>query len=322
MLRPGPDDTLVTARELALEVVRDVFPPPGSRSIERTAQASFDYRARRAQLGERDRAFAAELAYGSIKMRRALDWQLEPFIGERLGRREPDSAGAKLRQRIPDAIHEILRLATYELVYTRADAHATVFEFVNLAKRHAHRGLANLVNAVLRSLLRAEPSVPRRESFESEDEYLGTRYSLPTWLVRQWREVFGDALESICAAVNEPARAAIVVNSLKGSPHELADRLRADGIETKRSAYVAESLLLEHGLAGRTNGDGLWWPQSESSAMPVDVLGAQPGDAILDVCSGRGNKALQIGARLDGQGALCCIERDERRAAILRKRLE
>lgn len=56
--------------------------------------------------------------------------------------------------------------------------------------------------------------------------------------------------------------------------------------------------------------------------MPVDVLGAQPGDAILDVCSGRGNKALQIGARLDGQGALCCVERDERRAAILRKRLE
>jgi 16S rRNA (cytosine967-C5)-methyltransferase len=299
----------MNARALALEVVRDVFPPPGSRSIERTAQASFDYRARRAQLDDRDRAFAAELAYGSIKMRRALDWHLEPFIGE--GRRK-----------IPDVINEILRLATYELVYTRADVHATVFEFVNLAKRHAHRGLANLVNAVLRSLLRATPSEPRRESFESEDEYLGTRYSLPTWLVRQWREVFGDALESICAAVNEPARAAIVVNSLKGSPLEVADRLRTDGVETERSAYVAESLLLARGLAGGTSGDGLWWAQSESSAMPVDVLGPQPGESILDVCSGRGNKALQIGARLDAQGSLCCIERDERRVAILRKRFE
>lgn len=142
----------MNARALALEVVRDVFPPPGSRSIERTAQASFDYRVRRAQLDDRDRAFAAELAYGSIKMRRALDWHLEPFIGE--GRRK-----------IPDVINEILRLATYEIVYTRADVHATVFEFVNLAKRHAHRGLANLVNAVLRSLLRATPSEPRRESF-------------------------------------------------------------------------------------------------------------------------------------------------------------
>jgi 16S rRNA (cytosine967-C5)-methyltransferase len=297
----------MNARELAFEVVRDVFPPTGSRAIERSAQASFDYRARRARLGDRDRAFAVELAYGSIKMRRALDWHLQPFLEH---------------PQLPDAIHEILRLATYELVYTRADAHATVFEFVNLAKRHAHRGLANLVNAVLRSFLRAGPREPRRESFESEDDYFGTRYSLPTWLVRQWREVFGDALESISAAVNEPARAAIVVNSLKGAPQEVADLLRAEGIETERSAYVLEALLLGRGLAGRTDRDGLWWPQSESSAMPVDVLAPQPGESILDVCSGRGNKALQIGTRLGGQGALCCIERDERKVTILRKRFE
>jgi 16S rRNA (cytosine967-C5)-methyltransferase len=297
----------MNARELALEVVRDVFPSPGSRTVERTAQASFDYRARRAQLADRDRAFAAELAYGSIKMRRALDWHLQPFLEH---------------PQLPDAIREILRLATYELVFTRADAHATVFEFVNLAKRHGHRGLANLVNAVLRSLLRAGPSEPRPESFESQDDYLGTRYSLPTWLVRQWRQTFGDALESICAAVNEPARAAVTVNTRKGSPQAVADRFRADGVETQRSAYVAETLLLGRGLAGRTNGEGLWWPQSESSAMPVDVLGPQPGESILDACSGRGNKALQIGARLDDQGALCCIDSDARKTAVLQKRLE
>ena len=63
----------------------------------------------------------------------------------------------------------------------------------------------------------------------------------------------------------------IVVNSLKASPQDVANRLQADAIETERSAYVAESLLLGRGLAGRTNGDGLWWPQSESSAMPVET---------------------------------------------------
>ena len=295
------------ARALALSVVRDVFPPSGSHSAERSAQASFDYRARRTQLDDRDRAFAAELAYGSIKMRRAVDWHLQPFL---------------TRPHVPDAIREILRLATYELVYTRADAHATVFEFVNLAKRWGHRGLANLVNAVLRSLLRAQISEPQRSSFDSEGDYIGTRYSLPTWLVRQWREVFGDALESICAAVNEPARAAIVVNSLRGSPEQIADRLRAEGVETVRSPFVADALLVERGSAWRANGDGLWWSQSESSAMPVDVLGPQPGESILDVCSGRGNKALQIGARLAGQGALYCIERDQRKVAVLNQRLE
>ena len=296
----------MTARELALAVARDVFPPPGSNSVERTAQASFDYRARRTELSERDRAFAAELAYGAIKLRRALDWHLAPFLGPGL----------------PPVIREILRLATYELIYTRANEYATVFEFVNLAKRFGHRGLANLVNAVLRSLLRAKPEEPRRESFESEDDYLATRYSLPTWLVRQWRDVFGDALEAICAAVNEPARPAIVVNTLASTPEATAERLRSNGIETTRSGYVVEALLVERGGIYRANGNGAWWPQSESSAMAVDVLGPQPGEAILDVCSGRGNKALQIGARLEGLGTLCCIERDARKVATLGGRLE
>ncbi|MHB8146523.1 MAG: transcription antitermination factor NusB, partial [Vulcanimicrobiaceae bacterium] len=177
----------MSARETALYVVRDVFPAaPGT---DRGAQDALDYRSRKAQLDGRDRAFATELAYGAIKMRRTLDYYLHPFIGER-------------PQPPPPAIHEILRLAIYELVFTRADEHATVFEFVNLAKKFGHRGVANLVNAVLRGFLRDRPAAPSRDIFDSEDEYLGVAYSLPTWLVKQWRTVFGsEALETICVAV-------------------------------------------------------------------------------------------------------------------------
>ncbi|MBV8532139.1 MAG: hypothetical protein JO104_12560, partial [Candidatus Eremiobacteraeota bacterium] len=302
------------ARELALRVVRDVFPALDSRRIERGAQASFDYRARRSQLSDRDRGFAAELAYGAIKMRRALDWYLEPFIGDR-----DDGASPPLGP--TGVIREILRLATYELVYTQADEHATVFEFVNLAKRCSHRGLANLVNAVLRSFLRARPVPPQRERFENVDEYLAIRYSLPGWLVRQWRDVFGDAVETICDAVNDPPRAAVVVNTLLSTRDEIASRLAANGIETTPSRWARDALLVARGVASQADGKGLWWMQSESSALPVDVLGPQPGEAILDVCSGRGNKALQIGARLARDGTLTCIERDARKAAVLGCRL-
>jgi 16S rRNA (cytosine967-C5)-methyltransferase len=296
----------MTARELALRVVSDVFPPPGSTAFARGAQASFDYRARRTQLSERDRAFAAELAYGAIKMRRALDWYLEKFVGS--------------QRELPLAIREILRLAVYELAYTRADEYATVFEFVNLAKRCAHRGLANLVNAVLRNFLRERPAPPERSDFANDDEYVGTRYSLPTWLVRQWRGVFGELLESVCAAVNAPPRAAIVVNALKSVPAEVASRLGAAGIATHPSPIVPEVLIVDRGFPA-LSGDGTWWIQSESAAMPVDVLGPQPEEAILDACSGRGNKALQIGARLGGDGSLTCIERDARKVRILEGRL-
>jgi 16S rRNA (cytosine967-C5)-methyltransferase len=302
----------VNARELALSVVRDVFQPPGSSLPERTAQESLDYRARKSGASQQDRAFATELAYGAIKMRRTLDWYLEPFVGSR-------------SQPLPPAIREVLRLAVYELAFTKADVHATVFEFVNLAKRYGHRGLANLVNAVLRSFLRERPPPPVRELFELEEEYLGVRYSLPTWLARHWRNLFGERVEEICSAVNDPPQAALCVNVLKNSRDEAAAALSAKNIPVRPSVVVAESLLIDAPSAIgalEREADGRWWPQSESSAMPVDVLNPQPGEAILDVCSGRGNKALQIGARLAGEGTLLCIERDAGKAAVLERRLQ
>ena len=301
----------MNAREVALVTVRDVFPAPGG-NPERGAQESLDYRVRKAGLDARDRAFATELAYGSIKMRRALDWYLDGFIGER-------------KAELPPVIREILRLSIYELIYTRADEHATVFEFVNLAKRYGHRGVANLVNAVLRSFLREPPPEPTRELFESDDEYLGTRYSLPTWLARQLRGVFGAGTEAICAAVNEPAQAAVTFNAGRTSAEELAARLAAAGVTATQSPFVPESLLVAETAAARAleaSAKGAWWLQSESSAMPAAVLNPQPGEAILDVCSGRGNKALQIGARMAGEGSELCIERDERKAKLLQARLE
>jgi 16S rRNA (cytosine967-C5)-methyltransferase len=282
----------VTARELALRVVCDVFPPEGQ-ATARGAHAAFDYRVRRSDLSERDVAFAAELAYGAIKMRRTLDWYLSL-----------DPAQDEKNKALPPAIRELLRLAIYELVYTHADEYATLFEFVNLAKRFGHRGLANLVNAVLRRFLRERPPAPVPELFVDEDEYLATRYSLPTWLVRQWRATFDGRLAEICAAVNAPAQTAIVVNVLRLTLDEAQVQLVAQG-------HVSEA-----------TGEGRWWPQSESSAMAAAVLNPQPGESVLDVCSGRGNKALQIGARLAREGKLLCIERDARKAATLAQRLE
>ncbi|MBV8724327.1 MAG: methyltransferase domain-containing protein [Candidatus Eremiobacteraeota bacterium] len=300
-----------SGRDVALAVVRDVFPPPGSRAVERSAQGALDYRARKAGLSDRDTAFAAELAYGAIKMRRTLDWYLAAALRDARNDDENGPLGSR------GVIREILRLALYELAYTRPDEHATVFEFVNLAKRSGHRGLGNLVNAVLRNFLRQRPQPPARDRFAGDEEFLATRYSLPTWIVRQWRELFGERSEAMFAGVNEPAAAAVVVNARKIEPSQALEQLRAAGAQARPSRFVAESVVTDR---ARDN-DGCWWPQSESSAMVVDVLLPQPGETILDLCSGRGNKALQIGARLGGEGSLTCVERNPAKVAALQRRL-
>jgi len=69
---------------------------------------------------------------------------------------------------------------------------------------------------------------------------------------------------------------------------------------TVASEFCEDSLLVTNSASARSHeaqAAGTWWIQSESSAMPVDILNPQPDETVLDVCSGRGNKAMQTAAR-------------------------
>lgn len=301
----------MNARETALAVVRDVFPAPGTHTPERTAQEALDYRLRRGEVSAQDRGFATELAYGAIRMRRTLDWYLQPFIGAR-------------SKPLPPAIHEILRLAFYELLFMHSQEHATTNEWVNLAKKYGHRGVAGLTNAVLRTFLRERPAPPNPDAFADRDDFLGVKHSFPTWLVRQWRGLFGDErIEEILGATNRPAQPAIAVNRARTSRDAVVEALRKRDIDARPSPYAEDSLLVEDASAVRTaerDAAGDWWIQSESSAMVSDVLNAQPGETVVDACSGRGSKALQTAARLNGDGTLMCVEKDTRKAEQLSAR--
>jgi 16S rRNA (cytosine967-C5)-methyltransferase len=300
---------MTTAREVALHVVRDVFPAAGQ--TERGAQEALDYRLQKASLDARDRAFATMLAFGAIKMRRTLDWYLHPYIGDRA-------------KPLPPAIAEIARMAVFELRFTSAQPHAAVSEWVNLAKIHGHRGTAGLVNAVLRGFLRDNPASPQPQDFPNEDDYLGAAFSYPTWLVRRLRETFGaEALQAILEGCNAPAQSSVVVNRTRNTREMVAHWFTERGTVAQLSSIAEDAVLVADAAlvrASETQAAGAWWVQSESSALVADVLNAQPGEAVADACSGRGSKALQTAARLDGEGSLICIEKDPRKAAALERR--
>jgi 16S rRNA (cytosine967-C5)-methyltransferase len=299
----------VGAREAAFQVLRDVFAVPPS--AQRSAQESLDYHLRKSPLDARDRAFATMLAFGAIKMRRTEDWYLRPYLADRT-------------KPLPPAIGEILRLAIYELVFAGGAAHAAVSQWVELAKRHGHRGTAGLVNAVLRSFLRDAPPPPQRGDFVDENEYLGTAFSYPTWLVRQWRDVFGlEKLEAVLEAANAPAQTAVTVNRARTTRRAVTEWFTERGAAAQPSELAEDSVLVSDGAlarSGEREASGAWWVQSESSALVVDVLNPQPGESIADVCSGRGSKALQSAARLDGDGTLVCVDRDARKGKALEAR--
>jgi len=298
--RPKP-----SAREVAFQVVRDVFGPQ-----QRGAQAAFDVRTRRAELDARDRAFAADLAYGSIKQRRLIDWYLKPYVGAR-------------EKALPPAIADVLRLGVYQLRFmSGVDDHAAVSETVNLAWKHGHKGTAGLVNAVLRRMIADGRPVLAAADFKSDDDYAGAVYSVPTWIAAQYGRALDGRRDLALTGINAAPQLALRVNTLRAENDAVRAALAERGLAVRASRYVAETLLVEGGGGLAEDVDGRWSLQGEAAAMPVDLLAPRPGEMILELCSGRGNKTLQIAGRMHGSGTLVCVERDEKKIAVLSETLE
>ena len=301
-LRPAP-----SARNVAFNVIRDVFGPDA-----RGAAESLDRHLRKSSLDARDRGFVTELAYGTIEQRRWLDWQLEPYLGAR---------AAKL----PQMIAEILRMGTYQLRAMRVHEYAAVSESVQLARRFGHPGTAGLVNAVLRRVSTDPERLVTDADFENPDDVLATRASLPTWIVRMWRERFGaERLEDILAGVNAPAAIGLSIDRRRATREDVIARLAEYAISAVPSPFAGDAIVvttavptpaLREALGDRAE------QHAEAACFPVDLLDPQPGTRILEACSGRGNKTLQIVSAIGDNGTVVAIDTDPRKIARAKERL-
>jgi 16S rRNA (cytosine967-C5)-methyltransferase len=125
------------------------------------------------------------------------------------------------------------------------------------------------------------------------------------------------------AACNEPAEVAVTVNTLRTGREAVLARLAAAGVEAAPAAgpwplAVAEQIVLA-GRGGATVPElveaGELTPQSRGSAAVVELLDPQPGEHLLDLCSGPGIKTGQIAARSGDRGETISVELDPDRAA-------
>ncbi len=195
------------------------------------------------------------------------------------------------------------------------EAYAAVSESVGLARKYGHKGTAGLVNAVLR---RVSTEPPR-------DADLATRASLPNWVVNHWRERFGeDRLDAILAGVNAPPAVGLCVD-LRNVTRDDAQRALAEaGIAATPSAFARDVLVLDPAAPSaelERLANHRWHVHAETASFPVDILDPQPGQRIIELCCGRGNKTLQIASRTRGEGTLLAVDDDDRKVAQTRARL-
>jgi 16S rRNA (cytosine967-C5)-methyltransferase len=252
------------ARQVAQQVLLRVF--------EDDAYADRAFAAAAAGLDERERAFAQQLAYGSIQRVRALDHAVEALAGRAVDVLDPPVRAA-------------LRLGAYQLGYLDGvPARAAVNESVELVREAGLEKAVGFANAVLRrvadggrSLLEA---LPERTATEA-----ALKHSYPDWVAELWwRERGAEEALALMQAQNEPPETVVRLNRRKpesagipGTPDpELPDALRVDRVD---EAAVEQ---------------GLVWPQSRGSQLAGLAVGAREGERTLDLCAAPGGKATQL----------------------------
>ena len=133
---------------------------------------------------------------------------------------------------------------------------------------------------------------------------------------RSWARTRARAL---MAADNQPAEAAVRVNTLRADPAELAARLP---VPSHPAPGLPEGLVLEGPFDAFASPEwerGSFMPQSRASMMVGRLLAPRPGDRVLDLCAAPGGKTTHLAALMGGAGRLVAVERHPGRADALRR---
>jgi 16S rRNA (cytosine967-C5)-methyltransferase len=262
---------------------------------------------------------ATDLVLGTIRNHTAIDAVITTFSGKPV-------------ERITDKLLNIVRIGTYELVYSPATAqHSIVNEAVENAKAFLGKKQVGFVNAVLRQitrsitnrqieLLKSDPKrtlcqsmqtgcefdrdfLPDPESIPAD--YLSVVFSLPKWLISGWLSEFELGLtRQICFASNRKPSVYLRSNGLKTTTQKLAEKFRLADIEVditpQDSMIRVKSPRTITELPGFV--EGLFTVQDITASGVIRMLECQPDWKILDLCAAPGVKTTQL-AEITGDSA-------------------
>ncbi len=223
----------------------------------------------------RERAFAQELAFGTLRWFYQLDAMLARLLTKPLKSKDGD-------------IRSLLLVGLYQLMVLDTPAHAAVGETAEAARQTGKAWAVNLVNGVLRSAQRRASEL--REALNQQPQAL---WSHPQWWIDQLRKDWPDDWQDILDAGNQRPPMVLRVNRSRVSATAYADQLAQDGIVAQPLDVAADALqLVEPVNVDRLPGfrSGLVSVQDAGAQLAVTLLDLETGHNVLDSCAAPGGK--------------------------------
>ncbi len=241
------------------------------------------------QLSPRDRALTTELVYGTLRLLPLLERSVIAATPRGIASLDPRTRATIL-------------VSAYQIHFTRIPAFAAVSEAVEAIRMLRGRAMAGFANGALRQVARTADASPLPRPPQAY------RDATAPWLRRALERSIGDdATEALLVAGPHPPPSNLRVRP-RGESDEIArdrwlERLRASSPQAAIEPGTFAPLAIRvrgagdlQALEGFASGD--WTIQEEGSQLVAELLGARPGERVLDACAGRGNKSSLIAERV------------------------
>ncbi len=151
------------------------------------------------------------------------------------------------------------------------------------------------------------------------------RAEFPEWIEPRLIDLFGDELGREMGVMREEAPVDLRVNTLKADRDTALGALAKEGFKSEPTPLSPVGLRLPARISLTAQDlfkQGLVEVQDEGSQVVSLLVGAQPGQAVMDFCAGAGGKTLALAASMNNKGRLVACDthagRSER--AVLRLR--
>lgn len=266
------------------------------------------------ELSSQDKALLNELVHGVTRWMNRLDWILGGFYFGQFSKAIP-------------ILKNTLRVALYQILFLdKIPHHAAVNEAVEFIKKIQGTRSGDLVNAVLRNIIRSLDVIRYPDKNEDTLNYLSVYYSHPVWLVKKWLNRYGQEFtEKLMLENNERPKLTLRYNQILTDKENFIKNLNEAELKFREAKYLPHFII----LSNLTNiaewsyfKNGYFSIQDESAGIPCVMLDPQPNEEILDLCSAPGGKTTYIAELLMNKGKVYAVDKYQSRIEILKRNVD
>ncbi len=222
-----------------------------------------------------------------------------------------------VNRQIDESVAVLLDMSTYQVLFLdKVPGYAIVSEAVDIC-RHIDSGRASgLVNAVLRKV-----NIEGRTELIGKDELAGfaLNTSMPEWILRLWSKQYTEVLakEAVSSMLVE-SKTAGRINTLKTSMDEVLQDPAMRPSQLSSYGVIYEGNL----VATPWFSEGKIVLQDEASQLVSELLDAQSGEDILDICAAPGTKTASLAEAMKNSGTILACELHPQRTELINRLMD